>query len=1212
MATPTILQWNCRSYQQNHLTLLQRIRQIQPLFILLQETRTTPNVRGYTTYTSPCITCKPHRNSNGSTLTPGYAAVLVRADLASRQVIVPGLTSTQHEVVVAHARLPSGKTIVVASAYYRPITGSLRNVSFNWINQLKSQFPCTNMVIGGDFNAKSHTWGYTNTDKRGAALEETAELCNLHLVNDLACATRVGLHPSQRDTIPDLTWTTAGLIRNWSTYSTTWGSDHYPISITLRGKRLRMTKTITRTDWCAFRQALNAHEDHDLSAFIAGVQQASHTASEQVTCYEDTPAIDGHLSNLWKRVEQLTHRYRYNGHRHRDLMRIRHQYKLINSYQKELMNDHWNDLCSSLSKERGLSKLWRIYRGLAGKSKKPQPLFSTLALTDDPATVEHQLITTFFPTASLTQPPSLPVIQVPHSREDLDSPFTLAELRAAIMQGKLRSAPGHDGITWQQIRNMDDFTLTRLLAHVNKLWEMSEVPDYLKLTLVHPIPKPNKDPNVITNLRPISLTPTLCKLIERLIHARLQYYLEYAQPWFHPSQTGFRPHLGTHDCLWLLRRVINRSARSCGLPDYVLAVDIRKAFDRVSQTAILEELAQAYPSQKTQDWVRHFLQSRPIKLNGSHPGWSPRTYFLDRGVPQGSILGPVLFNLAMTRMARQLERDTSARFAIYADDITIWTEGNDFENTDSMITELQAAVASLENHLPQLGLEMAPEKTELLLVHGTKSSPDTEPTALHIANNTIRATCGHIRLLGIPLGSHNSPKIWLTKLKKQWKPMLHLIKRLSNKYGGAQQSSCVALARAVAIGALAYGAPVYDFSKTNLKFLHTLHRATLRTITGLPRHTRITALEQAAPLPPIDLIMKETRMQADFKRTITPQGLALSDWDNQRPIQVHNLLSPMAPWTLPDVAPNAPSKPVPRGHSMLRKQRLEKLKRSRLPGEIDIYTDASVRDHIVGLAWHCSENPDLSGTASLNLVHITPLEAELHAVIGTLNHISFDVSQMPPSHIRILTDSFGVVQELRRQSSLNPLTQQILTHVALLRRNGVSVRIDWVPGHETACTGNQAAHSAAQESSITPPLVPCTPTPSPLPPSLQLLRHKRDKRNRYIAATPQGYLTGIPPLPRAGEVFLNKLLANAAYTPHIIRKWLSPNLPLKCTFCNTLTYADLNHLLRDCSFFSQHRSDIITSFHAPTSTPEDYHTMEKPLLHKIGLFAIKSGLARAV
>lgn len=114
------------------------------------------------------------------------------------------------------------------------------------------------------------------------------------------------------------------------------------------------------------------------------------------------------------------------------------------------MNEHWNDLWSSLSKECGPSKLWRIYIGLTRKLKERQPSFSTLPLTDDPAKVEHQLITTSFPTASLIQPPALPIIQITYSCR------ALGGHRAG------RSAPGHDGIAWQQIANMDDFTLTQL------------------------------------------------------------------------------------------------------------------------------------------------------------------------------------------------------------------------------------------------------------------------------------------------------------------------------------------------------------------------------------------------------------------------------------------------------------------------------------------------------------------------------------------------------------------------------------------------------------------------------------------------------------------------------------------------------------------------------------------------------------------------------
>lgn len=127
-----------------------------------------------------------------------------------------------------------------------------------------------------------------------------------------------------------------------------------------------------------------------------------------------------------------------------------------------------------------------------------------------------------------------------------------------------------------------------------------------------------------------------------------------------------------------------------------MAVDLRKAFDNVSQKAILQELAKAYPSVRGQNWIRAFLQSRPIRLHGSYRGWEPTTYYLDRGVPQGFILGPVLFNLAITGVAGQLEVDTAARCTIYADDVTVWTEAAEFDSLDDQTIELQAAAYSLE------------------------------------------------------------------------------------------------------------------------------------------------------------------------------------------------------------------------------------------------------------------------------------------------------------------------------------------------------------------------------------------------------------------------------------------------------------------------------------------------------------------------------------
>lgn len=103
------------------------------------------------------------------------------------------------------------------------------------------------------------------------------------------------------------------------------------------------------------------------------------------------------------------------------------------------------------------------------------------------------------------------------------------------------------------------------------------------------------------------------------------------------------------------------------------------------------------------------------------------------------------------------------------------------------------------------------------------------------------------------------------------------------------------MARAVAVGTLSYGAQAYDLSSTNLRALQILHRAILRLISFLSKHTKISRLEQAAALPCIINIVTEAKEQATIKRLFTRQALALIDWDAQRPLQSYSHPTPLAP-----------------------------------------------------------------------------------------------------------------------------------------------------------------------------------------------------------------------------------------------------------------------------------------------------------------------------
>lgn len=131
---------------------------------------------------------------------------------------------------------------------------------------------------------------------------------------------------------------------------------------------------------------------------------------------------------------------------------------------------------------------------------------------------------------------------------------------------------------------------------------------------------------------------------------RLQWWLDTFQ-WYHPAQIGFRPHLGTEDGLEYLSSMVLVGGRSRRART-VLAMDICKAYDNVSHAAILEVLSCLRLPDKVCVFVRHFLQHRSfsVRINGGSFG----SFTPVRGVPQGSVLCPLLFNIVLLPLAWHL------------------------------------------------------------------------------------------------------------------------------------------------------------------------------------------------------------------------------------------------------------------------------------------------------------------------------------------------------------------------------------------------------------------------------------------------------------------------------------------------------------------------------------------------------------------------------
>lgn len=309
------------------------------------------------------------------------------------------------------------------------------------------------------------------------------------------------------------------------------------------------------------------------------------------------------------------------------------------------------------------------------------------------------------------------------------------------------------------------------LTHLyNRCIEEHIFPSVFKEAMVIPLPKCKK-PSTLDDFRPISILPILSKPLEKHVHNNLLYYLESKQL-FHEYQSGFRPN---HSCHTALIRLCNSWLEKINDHEMIgtLFLDLRKAFNCVSHRILLEKLHMYCQSDDAVRFFTSYLSSRTQRtlINGSLSSSGE----LKCGVPQGSILGPLLFCIFINDLPLFLRHKAEVTLDLFADDSTLSTSS---KNILTIQQTLQNSIDDVSRWCNSNKMALNHLKSKSMVIT-TRQKHQLQPLSLQlsIGSNTIQQVKVH-RVLGCIIDETMSFHPHIDSVLKTVSRNLYLMSRL--------------------------------------------------------------------------------------------------------------------------------------------------------------------------------------------------------------------------------------------------------------------------------------------------------------------------------------------------------------------------------------------------------------------------------------------------